>query len=361
MRAVDWLVAGCAAGAAAATALSLVNLRHLRHASGTSQRPVNVSVSVLLPARNEEKRIAPTLEALRRLEGVEEIIVLDDNSDDSTADMAHAAGLRVIRSTDEPPDGWLGKPWACQRLADAASGDVLLFLDADVVLRPDAAVSVAELLDELDLVCPYPRQVLTGPLQHLVQPLLQWSWLTFLPLRLAENSAHPMLSAGNGQLLAVRRAAYFAAGGHAAVKDQVLEDLALVRQVKRAGYRAGMADGTELATCRMYADSRELVAGYTKSLHDAFGPGTIATLAALYLVPPLAAATTHDRRTRALGITGYTAAVIGRLAVARRTRQPMVACVAHPISIVALIWLYARSSRARARGTITWSGRALPS
>ncbi len=342
-------------GAAAATALSLVNLRHLRRPSSSA----DAAISVLVPARDEAERIAPTLASLQGLEGVTEVIVLDDNSQDATAAMVESAGLRVIRGTDEPPPGWLGKPWACQRLADAATGDVLVFVDADVVLRSDAAVRTAGLLTDLDLVCPYPHQMVSGVLQNLVQPLLQWSWLSFLPLRLAENTLHPMLSAGNGQVLAVRRDAYFAAGGHAAVRDQVLEDLALVRQFKRTGHRAGMADGTQLARCRMYVDDGDLIAGYTKSLHDAFGPGTVGTLAAFYLLPPAAALFARDRRTRAMGVTGYLVAVAGRLAVAERTHQSLAACAAHPASIAALLWLYARSVRAHRRGTITWRGRSL--
>lgn len=356
MNPARWLVAGCAAGAAAATALSLLNLRHLRRPLSTAE----AAISVLVPARDEAERIGPTLDSLQRLEGVDEIIVLDDNSHDATAAMVEAAGLHVIRGTEEPPPGWLGKPWACQRLAESARGEVLVFVDADVVLRPDAAIRAAGLLTDLDLVCPYPHQVISSFLQTLVQPLLQWSWLSFLPLRLAERSAHPLLAAGNGQVLAVHRDAYFAAGGHASVRDQVLEDIALVRQFKRAGLRVAMADGTDLADCRMYADDRELVAGYTKSLHDAFGPGTIATLTALYLVPPMAALVAPDRRTRALGVIGYAVAVAGRLAVARRTRQPLVACAAHPLSIGTLLWLYARSVRAHRRGGITWRGRSLP-
>ena len=324
MRPVRLLVAACAGAAATATALSLVNLRHLRR----PDRVGDARISVLVPARNEAGRIGPTLESLRRLEGVDEILVLDDNSQDGTAATVEAAGLSVIRGTDEPPPGWLGKPWACQRLAESARGEVLLFVDADVILRPDAATRTAALLTDLDLVCPYPHQVTSGFLQALVQPLLQWSWLSFLPLQLAERSSHPMLAAGNGQMLAVQRAAYFAAGGHASVRDQVLEDLALVRQFKRAGLRTAMADGTGLADCRMYADDRDLVAGYTKSLHDAFGPGTIATLTALYIAPPVAALVARDRWTRALGIMGYAVAVAGRLGVARRTRQPLAACAA---------------------------------
>lgn len=356
MKALRGMVALAAVGAAAATALSLVNLRHLRR---PGRAPLPGRISVLVPARDEARRIGPTLRSLQALEGVDEILVLDDDSGDGTADLVAAAGLDVIHGEGGPPRGWLGKPWACHRLAQAARGEILVFLDADVQLRPGAARAAAGLLADLDLVCPYPHQQVTSPLQVLVQPLLQWSWLTFLPLRLAERSSHPLLSAGNGQFLVVRRDAYFAAGGHAAVRDQVLEDLALVRRFKATGHTVAMADGTDLADCRMYADDRELIEGYTKSLHDAFGPGTVVLLACLYLVPPLAALLARDRATRWLGLAGYASAVTGRVAVARRMRQPVWACALHPLSILTLIGIRRRSVRAHRRGTITWRGRLI--
>ncbi len=344
-------MAVAAAMCAGVTALSWLNLRHLRRPDA---RPRDARISVLVPARNEAARIGPTLASLKALRGVAEILLLDDNSEDATADLVRAAGLRVLEGRQEPPAGWLGKPWACQRLAEAATGDVLVFVDADVELVPDAALRAAALLDTLDLVCPYPRQVVRGPLQRLVQPLLQWSWLTFLPLALAERSSHPLLAAGNGQFLVVRRQAYMAAGGHAAVRDQVLEDLELARRFKSAGFRAGMADGTTLATCHMYADDAEMVAGYTKSLHAAFGPGVIALLLFMYVVP---VAGLIRRDTRGFALLAYAAGVTGRILVARRTGQSVTDALGHPASIVALTALWARSVRAKRRGTLTWRGR----
>jgi len=356
-RALRAAVASATLLSAAATALSLVNLRHLRRppTGGSSAR-----ISVLVPARDEANRIGPTLKSLRDLQGVTEVVVLDDNSSDGTADLVRAAGLRVIASSAEPPDGWLGKPWACQRLAEAATGEVLVFLDADVEVSPDAAIRAAAMLDDVDLVCPYPRQITSGWLQRLVQPLLQWSWLTFLPLAVAERSAHPLLSAGNGQFLAVRRAAYFDAGGHASVRAEVLEDLALVRRFKATGHTAAMADGTQIATCRMYSGGRDLVEGYTKSLHAAFGARTVALLAWMYLLPA-AAVISSDRRTRVLAATGYLAAVAGRVAVAVRTGQRPRDAVMHPLSIVTLVALWARSLYAERRGSIMWRGRPVRS
>lgn len=342
-----------AAMCASATALSLVNLRHLRRPDRVDS---TARISVLVPARDEAHRIGPTLRSLREQVGVAEVLVLDDNSSDGTAELVEQAGLTVMRGTEEPPAGWLGKPWACYRLAQAASGDVLVFIDADVELVPDACVRAAFLLSDVDLVCPYPRQVVAGPLQRLVQPLLQWSWMTFLPLRLAERNTHPMLAAGNGQFLAVRREVYEACGGHKAVRAEVLEDLALARAVKSAGGRAAMADGTNIASCRMYASDQEMVAGYTKSLHDAFGAPVIGVLTFMYVMPMVGLL--HPR-TRPAAILAYGCAVAGRVAVARRTDQSVADAFAHPASIVALIGLWARSVQARRRGTITWRGRSL--
>lgn len=341
---------------AAASGLSLMNLRHLRRPVGDDTR---ARISVLVPARDEAERIGPTLAGLQALTGVAEILVLDDHSSDDTARMVQAAGLHVIRSTEEPPAGWLGKPWACQRLAEAATGDVLVFIDADVELAPGAAQAAAGMLHDLDLVCPYPRQITGGWLQRLVQPLLQWSWLTFLPLAVAERSSHPTLSAGNGQFVAVRRDAYFAAGGHAAVRAEVLEDLALVRRFKATGHRVAMADGTDLAACRMYSGQDDLIAGYTKSLHDAFGMPTVALLGLMYVLP-VAGLLTSDPPTRRRALAAYLAAVAGRAAVAARTRQPVVDVWAHPLSIVALGVLWGRSVVAARRSQITWRGRQVP-
>jgi hypothetical protein len=198
--------------------------------------------------------------------------------------------------------------------------------------------------------------VVHGPLQRLVQPLLQWSWLTFLPLALAERSGHPLLAAGNGQFLAVRRDAYVAAGGHCSVRGEVLEDLALARRFKECGFRVAMADGTHIATCRMYESDAELIAGYTKSLHDAFGPGTIALLVFLFVAP---VAGMLDRRARPLALVAYGAGVAGRILVARRTGGSVPDALAHPLSIVALAALWARSEVAKRRGTLIWRGRQL--
>ncbi len=367
MSALDRLAAVGSVGAIALTAHTAVNLRLLRT---PLDRPpvVTEPVSVLLPVRDEAGRVAPCLRALLAQRDVPhlEVLVLDDGSTDGTAEVVRAvvrgdARVRVLTGAPLPP-GWLGKPHACQQLADAARGSVLVFVDADVVLAPHAVAATVALLRAagLDLVCPYPRQVAVGLAERLVQPLLQWSWLTTLPLRVAERSARPSLAAANGQLLAVDTARYRRAGGHHAVRGEVLDDLALLRAVKAAGGRGGVADGTAVATCRMYEGWVDLRTGYTKSLWSAFGSradalGVVALLGLLYVVPPLAAL----RGSRA-GAVGYAAAVLGRVLVAHRVGGRVLPdALAHPASVTVFGWLVGDSWRGRQRDTLMWKGRLL--
>jgi hypothetical protein len=327
-------------------------------------------VAVLLPLRDEADRVTPCLEALLGQRGVPDldIVVLDDGSTDGTADLVRAvAGDRVRLLAGSPlPAGWLGKPYACRQLADAApDAHVLVFVDADVVLAPDAVAAAVTLLRAtgVTLLSPYPRITGAG---RLVQPLLQWSWLTFLPLRAMERSPRASLAAAGGQWLVIDRAGYDRAGGHAAVRADVLEDIGLARAVKRAGGRIALADGSRLAECRMYSSWRELTGGYTKSLWASFGsPAGAATvvilLLLLYAGPPVAATAFligGAVTPAAVSLCAYALGVAGRVVTATATGgRSWPDALAQPISVVLFAGLVARSFRLHGQGRLTWRGR----
>lgn len=360
--------------ALAATAHSAYNSRVLRTPTAAGDR-IAEAVSVLIPARNEAKNIGACVAAALNSTGLHdlEVIVLDDGSTDQTPELAGQAAhddprFRLVRGQEALPAGWLGKNWACHRLAGVARGDVLVFIDADVVVAPDGIANSIALMRaaQLDVICPYPRQVAKGALARIVQPLLQWSWLTLLPLGPAETSPRSSLTAANGQLLIVDASRYARMGGHESVRGEVLEDIALVRNVKAGGGRGGVVDGTEIARCQMYEGSRDLIDGYSKSLWSAFGTpagslGVVALLNLMYVAPTLAALTSRSTTTRAWGALGYAAGVAGRAVTAERTGGRIVPdALAHPISILAFSALVAESWRRHRNGTIHWRGRPLP-
>jgi len=359
-------------GLTAHTAYNLTRLRSLP----SSAPAVTESVSILIPARNEAGNVEQTVRDALGQTGIENlrVIVLDDGSTDGTAEILDAiddSRLTVIHAPDDsPPEGWLGKPWACARLAEQASGSVLVFLDADVHLEPGAVAGGIHLLRTLglDLVAPYPRIDAPTPLQRLVQPLLTWSWATTVPLGWAEKSQWPSLSAANGQILIFDAGAYHRIDGHAAVSSEVLEDIALMRSIRSAGGRAITADGSDVASCRMYATDRNMIDGYTKSLWDAFGsaPGSVVGTSLLVgtYVLPAAAMLFGDARTRRWGALGYVAGVAGRELVARRTGEPCLTRgapdpLAHPLSIGAFACLTGLSWKRRRAGTTQWKGRPI--
>jgi hypothetical protein len=337
------------AGASVAAALhAAVNMALLRRPPAVPP-PVGRPVTVVLPVRNEAGQAGACLAAVLDQRGVPDlrVVVVDDGSTDGTRQEVRAfADSRVtLVEAGDPPPGWLGKPHACAVGAARAVDDdgVLVFVDADVRLWPDAIAAAVAVLDahDLDLVSPWPRS-LTGSLaERLVQPLSPWLWATTLPVRLAERSPRPSLAAANGQFLVVRTGSYRRAGGHAAVAGEVLEDLALLRAVKRAGGRGGPVDGSRLAACRMYEGWPALRDGYAKSLWATVGGSPVATLAAAAAltavgVGPAVAAV----RGSPAGLLGYAAGVAGRAVVAGRTGG--------------------RSVRGRRRGTLSWRGRSLP-
>ncbi|MFF5216277.1 glycosyltransferase [Micromonospora sp. NPDC000442] len=363
-------------GVTVLTAHTVVNAgRWLRR---PTDRPVEVSetVTVLLPLRDEAARVTPCLRALLAQRGVPglRVVVLDDGSVDGTAEVVRAVVADDPRVTlltgATPPPGWLGKPHACWQLATRGgeSTTALVFVDADVVLEPYAvAAAVTELRAAgATLLSPYPRIVVRTVADRLVQPLLQWLWLTFLPLRAMERSPRPSLAAAGGQFLVVDRAGYLRAGGHAAVADKVLEDIELARAVKRAGGRIALADGARLASCRMYEDWPQLRDGYTKSLWASFGHPTAAAvvltlLLALYTAPPLVAVVAllaGAPTVAGVAVGAYLAGVAGRVVSARATGgRAWPDALGHPVSVAVLGWLTLRSYHLRKRRRLSWRGR----
>jgi chlorobactene glucosyltransferase len=258
--------------------IALSNWRLLHRLDGYPPPLWTPRVSVLVPARNEEAHIGDCVRSLLGQDYPDyEVLVLDDHSADRTGEILAAlslsdARLRVLVG-EELPAGWLGKHWACQQLADTATGELLLFTDADTRHGPlSVRHGVAALQAEgADLLTALPLQRTVTWAEQLIVPVVPWSILTFLPLALAYRSSSPALSATVGQYMLFRRNAYRQIGGHAAVRDDPVDDIALGRRVKAQGLRWRLADATGDVRCRMYQNAGQVFEGFSKNLFAGFG------------------------------------------------------------------------------------------
>ena len=264
-------------GLAAMTMISLLNWLAFPVLQETDAHSFS-RVSVLIPARNEANKIASAIrDLLRQTHPHFELLVLDDLSEDGTALAVQecAAGdrrLRVLQGSPPPP-GWLGKAWACQQLAAQANGEILIFCDADVGWHRTAVNVLLREMDRCgaDMLAVFPTQRTESWSERLCVPLIAYTIHAYLPVHAVHHLPFPQFAAANGQCIAFRRQAYIRVGGHAAVRNNVLEDIGLARLTKRAGLRLRLAEAGGLVTCRMYCDWRSVRDGFAKNILAGFG------------------------------------------------------------------------------------------
>jgi glycosyltransferase involved in cell wall biosynthesis len=342
----------------------------LNHFALIRPKPTAIAakVAILIPARDEENSITSAVQSALNQELLAdfEVVVLNDASTDSTGEKLLAFNdkrLKVITGELELPQGWLGKTWACHRLSESVHADFLVFIDSDVTLKPTAVASAIDSLTkhQLHLVSPYPKQIAPTLLARIVQPLLQWSWLTTVPLRATRSTRRSSLAVANGQFLVCRADSYLASGGHQAIKGEVLDDIELLRSFYRHGFSGCVMDGSEIATCRMYETNQALISGYSKSLWNAFG-GPIGSLFVnsfflfIYVYPLVGFVIGQEL----LAVIGLFSGIASRLVSAQTSKGRLLPdSLLHPISIVAFTLLNMVSWRRHLAGTNTWKSRDL--
>lgn len=247
-------------------------------------------VTICIPARDEAANIGACVAAARaqRFEGLE-IVVVDDQSTDGTGELARAAAegdprVRVILGTD-PPRGWAGKPWACARAAGEATGDYLLFIDADVRLHPDALAALVGVarVRGLTLLSAFGTWELVGFWERLLIPAVGWLIRGAIDLDRVNDPGRPEAFA-NGQCILVQRAAYDGLDGHGAIRDQILDDVRLAMAFKQRGLPIGLLLAPWAFRVRLYRSLGEIVRGYSKNLYEGMGRQPVLGLGAVLFI-----------------------------------------------------------------------------
>jgi chlorobactene glucosyltransferase len=350
----------------------------LFHRLRRQNEPINYpSVSILVPARDEEKRIS---NCIRSLLGQDypsfEVIVLNDQSSDDTAGILQRIGIDYPRlkvlAGSSPPDGFTGKNWACAQLAQHAQGELLLFTDADTIFLPQALKEIvrAMLGEQADLITGYPRQLIESWGERLLVPFFLWAVLCFTPLWLAYRLKVPSLSTAVGQMMLFKHDAYQKVGGHAALGAVIVEDIALVRNIKRAGLRWRVVNITDLISCRMYFGGQEAFNGFAKNLFATFDFHlgvflfVYLWLGALFLEPwiilagklfGIAPSASYFELAICIGLSVLVWCIpYGEL------KLPLILGIFYPITMIANEGAALQSLILSLTGRLSWKGRPLP-
>jgi hypothetical protein len=355
--------------------LAWVNLSLLR--TPEPDLDVRAQVSILIPARDEAAVIAATVQAALASRGAAvEVLVGDDHSTDDTA--AIVSGLAVqdtrLRLVPIPPlpQGWTGKNHACARLAEAAQGTHLLFVDADVTLAPGAAAALAAHARRTDaaLVSGVPRQRMGSLGERLTVPMINFLLVGYLPMAMMRASLRPSLGAACGQLVLVTRAAYQEVGGHGALRASLHDGVLLARLFRQAGLRTDLVAGHALATCRMYRGFGQAWAGFSKNAHEGMAtpralPLWTLLLAGGHVLPwALLGLALFGIGSGPAAFLAFAAALVSlatRAAITLVTREPAGTILLHPLAVlVALAIQWAALLRRKGAGTPPWKGRSYP-
>ncbi len=324
-------------------------------------------VSIIVPARNEERTIERTVRAfLAQSYRQFELIVVDDQSSDATGAIldrlaADDGRLEVVHG-DEPPPGWLGKPWALHEGSRAARGEILLFVDADIVYAPPAiARAVAAFrASGVPMMMLVPRFAMEGFWENVLIPQLAVFFLSFMPVWLANRTRIVWIGAGGGSGNMIERAAYESIGGHEALRAAVVDDVALARLMRRSGRRSIVARADDCISVRIYHGFRETVDGFTKNAFTVMGRSYLLTAVATFAgiafhVLPYALVITGEP----ISIAIIAVITLTRLLLFRSLRYPLAYAVfAHPLMATVWAYIFLRSMWfTGVRNELRWRGR----
>lgn len=320
--------------------------------------------------RDEERNVQALITNLQKLTYPSlEIILLDDHS----ADQTHHIASKLIKGDERfhiisgapLKKGWAGKVHACYQLGKAASGDYMLFLDADARLNQNTIENMLPFFQKkkVGLVTGFPHFPVTTFLSKLLVPMQHFVIWLHLPIGLANKSTFPAASAAHGAFMFFKREAYEHVGGHHAVKSSIVEDVHLAREMKRSGFHVRLINATPFVTCYMYETNKEVWNGFLKNIYIGIGRspwmvGVLTIFYTLFYILPLPLATLAP-------FYGFWFALplvlvwSQKLYIDLKTKQKSYLFLFMPLSAIAFLFiLHASMWKSLRKQHYIWKGRA---
>jgi glycosyltransferase involved in cell wall biosynthesis len=325
----------------------------------------DLRISVLIPARNEEKNIGRILDCLLEQQYKNlEVIVCDDHSSDTTPSILEAysrkhEGINWFRGEDLKA-GWTGKNFACHQLGRKANGKILLYLDADMELKSNSIGFMAAYFKKqrLALLSIFPKQILLTFGERATVPVMNWILLSLLPLPMVRLSPRSSFSAANGQFMMFRDNVYHKLQPHAIVRSSAVEDIAIMRLYKQEGYRCATLLGNNELACRMYSGYREAIHGFSKNVLHFFSGSFLwmfifvfftsfgLFFIGLWSLPHLYFA--------------LVAAIVSRILISLSShQQAIINLLLTPIQHFSFLKMIVMALRQKSKGSLEWKGRKI--
>ena len=358
--------------------ISILNFKYLNSLDKSKTLNISPLVSILIPARNEEKSIIRCLKSLVEQDYKNtEILVLDDNSTDNTKNIINKyiddnKNIKLI-SGENLPNGWIGKHWACEQLAKNAKGNYILFLDADTAINKEiikTAVSQMQ-IQSAELITTIPRKKPRCIAEKLLFPFIDWISLAFLPIKISQKLNNSYLSATFGQFMLFKKDAYDAIGGHKKIKDNILDDINLGRMIKKHGYKWILLDGTKHVESQMYENSKDTIKGVSRSIFPALNYHISILLIAIIILILLGIApiyiilsdfltsTSNPINRITFSYITFTNMIISWTIVCLKFNHNILTALIHPIIITLMILTAMHSLVSNILGSIKWKDRKI--
>lgn len=345
--------------------VSFINLfANSRNFNAKPHSDFNTTISILVPARNEEKNLPHLLDSIIAQDYQDfELWVYDDLSTDNTSGIVEGyakkdARIKLIKGK-KLPDGWLGKNHACHNLALHASGDFLFFMDADVKIGDGLFHRVVQHMQVFDvkLLSIFPKQEIVSPGEWMTVPLMNWILLSLLPIPIANFTKIPSLSAANGQFMVFNKENYQQNKWHEHHKLEWVEDIAIMRSVRKAGFLTALFPGDDSLQCRMYPGYKEAIEGFSKNINHFYGNSFVILFLSNIFV--LAGSIFVWKIFGMAWFIGYFIGIFAiRIFTSLASRQPLLKnLMYHPFQIISLIIISIQSFRKQKTKQLTWKDR----